>query len=191
MPKFEELVILCETYKPGFVCIVESWSPLSNDIENLELIIPNYQVLRLDRNRHGGGILVFIHNSLTHSVISKSTSNLELMLISVGHANLTNKLCVGIFLSPTKFFLYMYGCFFIIVLESVDVSLLSNFIFVGDFNFYNTYHPLFHKLDDIISTFSLTLVVKDPTHVNQIGADTLLDLVLVCSRNHVESLKSL
>ena len=41
-----------------------------------------------------------IMNSLTHSVISNSPSNLELMLISVGHANSTNKLCVGIFYRP-------------------------------------------------------------------------------------------
>ena len=67
--------------------------------------------------------------------------------------------------------------------------LLSNLIFVGDFNnnFYNNHHPLFHKLDDIMSTFSLTQIVKDPTHVNQSGADTLLHLVLVSSQNHVES----
>ena len=56
LPKFDELLILCETYTPGIVCIVESW--LSEDIEDSELIIPNYQVLRLDRNRHGGGILL-------------------------------------------------------------------------------------------------------------------------------------
>ena len=65
----------------------------------------------------------------------------------------------------------------------MDISLLSNLIFVGDFNinFYNTHHPLYHKIEDIMSTFSLTQIVKDPTHVNQSGADTLLDLVLTPS----------
>ena len=176
MPKFDELVILCETYKPGIVCIVESW--LSDSIEDSELIIPNYQVLRLDCNRHGGGILVFIHNSLTYSVISKGPNNLELMLISVGHANSTNKVCVGIFYrSPNSFYSYMDD--FYTLLEDLDVSLLSNLIFVGDFNinFYNIHQPLYHTLDDIMSTFSLTQIVRDPTHVNQSGADTLLDLV--------------
>ena len=71
---FLNLIILFETYKPGIVCIVESW--LNDDIEDSELIIPNYQALKLDRNRHGGGILVFIHNSLTYNVISKGPSNL-------------------------------------------------------------------------------------------------------------------
>ena len=92
LPKFDELLILCETYTPGIVCIVESW--LSEDIEDSELIIPNYQVLRLDRNRHGGGILLYIHNSLTYS---KGPSNLELMPISVGQASSTSKFCIGVF----------------------------------------------------------------------------------------------
>ena len=107
MPKFDELQILCETHKPGIVCIVESW--LSDDIEDVELTIPSYQALRLDRNRHGGGILVYIHNSLTYNVISKGPGNLELVLISVSQANSTNSVCVGIFLSFTKFFICMHG----------------------------------------------------------------------------------
>ena len=95
LPKFDELVILCEIHKPGIVCIVESW--LSEDIEDSELKIPDYQVLRLDRNRHGGGILIFVHNSLTYNVISKGPSNLELMLISVGQHKSSSKFCIGIF----------------------------------------------------------------------------------------------
>ena len=40
--------------------------------------------------------------------------------------------------------------------------------FVGDFNinFYDTHQSLYHKLDNIMSTFSLTQFVKDPTHIN-------------------------
>ena len=168
------------------MCIVESW--LSDDIENVELTIPSYQALRLDRNRHGGGILVYIHNSLTYNVISKGPGNLELVLISVSQANSTNSVCVGIFYrSPSS----SYACMddFYTFLENMDVSLLSNFIFVGDFNinFYDTHQSLYHKLDNIMSTFSLTQIVKDPTHINYSGADTLLDLVLVSSQSQVES----
>ena len=84
-----------------------------------ELIIPNYQVLRLDRNRHGGGILLYIHNSRTYSVI-KGPSNLELMLISVGQASSTNKFCIDVFYrSPTS----PYSCMddFCSFLEDVDI----------------------------------------------------------------------
>ena len=45
------------------MCIVESW--LSEDIMDSEIAIDGYQLVRLDRNRHGGGVLAYIHNSLT------------------------------------------------------------------------------------------------------------------------------
>ena len=93
----------------------------------MELTIPSYQALRLDRNRHGGGILVYIHNSLTYNVISKGPGNLELVLISVSQANSTNSVCVGIFYcSPSS----SYACMddFYTFWESMDVSLLSNLI---------------------------------------------------------------
>ena len=51
----------------------------------------------------------------------------------------------------------------------------------------NTHHPLYYKLEDLMSTFALNRLVKDPTHVNQTGADILLDLVLTSSENQVDS----
>ena len=84
--------------------------------EDSELIIPNYQVVRLDRNRHGGGILLYIHNGRTYSVI-KGPSNLELMLISVGQASSTSRFCIG--RSPSC----PYSCMddFCSFLEDVDI----------------------------------------------------------------------
>ena len=44
--------------------IVESW--LSGDISDDEItfLISGYSFVRLDRNRHGGGILIYIRSSL-------------------------------------------------------------------------------------------------------------------------------
>ena len=186
MPKFDELLILCDTYTPGIVCIVESW--LSEGIEDAELCIPHYHILRHDRNRHGGGIILFVHDSMTCNVISKGPNDLELVLISVGPKTSTIKFCIGVFYRPPS---SPYSCMddFYSFWEDVDISTLSNLIFVGDFNinFYCNHHPLYHKLENIMSTFSLTQIVKDPTHVSQTGADSLLDLVLTSSENQFES----
>ena len=48
LPKLDELRIVCETEKPGIVCIVESW--LDNSISDNEISIPTYQLFRHDRN---------------------------------------------------------------------------------------------------------------------------------------------
>ena len=43
--------------------IVESW--LSGDISDDEISLSGYSIVRLDRNRHGGGILIYILSNCT------------------------------------------------------------------------------------------------------------------------------
>ena len=59
MPKSEELCTIVEAENPDIVCIMEIW--LSDEIEN-ELEIGKYQVYRLDRNCHGGGVLIYVNS---------------------------------------------------------------------------------------------------------------------------------
>ena len=54
LPKYDELVASCKVHNPDIVCIVETW--LCTDIMDHEIDIPAYTLVRLDRNRHGGGI---------------------------------------------------------------------------------------------------------------------------------------
>ena len=62
IPKLDELEILCVTYEPA-VCVVETW--LSEEISDAEISIPDYSVIRLDRNRHGDGIAIHVRNNNT------------------------------------------------------------------------------------------------------------------------------
>jgi len=59
LPKMDELRVLVDMQQPHIVSIVETW--LSSEVSDNEIFLQGYQVLRLDRNRHGGGILMFIH----------------------------------------------------------------------------------------------------------------------------------
>ena len=58
LPKHDELCLVVEVNNPDIVCIVESW--LGHDVRDQEIAIPNYNIFRLDRNRHGGGILIIL-----------------------------------------------------------------------------------------------------------------------------------
>jgi len=49
---------------PDVVCLVETW--LCMDISDTEIYIPNYSFVRLDRNRHGGGVAMYIRNSVSY-----------------------------------------------------------------------------------------------------------------------------
>ena len=68
LPKIDELRALVEQKSPHIICIVKSW--LSESIEGNEISIGDYQIHRLDRNRHGGGILMYVHCSLSVKVIA-------------------------------------------------------------------------------------------------------------------------
>ena len=54
---------IVSTRKPDIVYIVETW--LSGDILDSEVSLQGYQLFRLDRNRHGGGVLMYVKNSLS------------------------------------------------------------------------------------------------------------------------------
>ena len=53
------------------------------------------------------------------------------------------------------------------VLESLNHSMLSHFVLVGDFNvnYLDDHHPLYNKLLSILDSFNLTQEVSEPTRV--------------------------
>ena len=68
LPKLDNLKAECTIFKPHVVCICETW--LSSDIEDNELSIDGYRIIRLDRNRHGGGVALFISSNLSHKMVA-------------------------------------------------------------------------------------------------------------------------
>ncbi len=80
LPKIDELRANCATYCPDVVCLVETW--LCSDIINSELYIPNYNVFRLDRNRNGGGVAMFIHKSIHFNILLLGPLGLEFVLVT-------------------------------------------------------------------------------------------------------------
>ena len=53
--KLDNLKLVCAIHQPDVICIVESW--LDKEISNSKLSLDGYNVSRVDRNRHGGGVL--------------------------------------------------------------------------------------------------------------------------------------
>ena len=67
LSKLDELHAAVLSQKPDLICIVETW--LCEDVSDNELSLPDYQLYRLDRNRHGGGIMLYAHSSLSCKVL--------------------------------------------------------------------------------------------------------------------------
>ena len=58
------------------MCISKSW--LGADIEDNGLLIDDYKIVRLDRNRHGGGVALYI---TTHKVIYSGNRTFECLFL--------------------------------------------------------------------------------------------------------------
>ena len=96
LPKMDELRALVDIQQPHIVRIVETW--LSCEILDNEIFLQGYQVLRLDRNHHGGGILMFVHESLVPKVVACGPCDLEFLLISLCNRVSSCKYHVGLFI---------------------------------------------------------------------------------------------
>ena len=182
-PKLDTLKAECLLHKPYIVCITESW--LSDYISNHELHIPGYCVVRLDRSRHGRGVLMYIRDLFTYNTIFVGNQTFECIIVSFGF--LSCKFCVCLLYRPPSS-QGVLDCLFS-TLSNLYVSLFSNFFIVGDFNidFSNPSHPLYSQLFTITSSFSLYQAVKDFTHFNFNGNHSIIDLVFISSPSHLNS----
>jgi len=106
IPKMDELRAIVESQRPSVICIVETW--LSSEIRDQEISLPEYQVIRLDRNRHGGGILIYVHNAISSKVLLSGPNELEFLAVSLCTPNSARKHCVVLLYrppsSPVSFF---------------------------------------------------------------------------------------
>ena len=180
----DDLKILVETKSPSAICIVETW--LSDDVNDSEISIQNYHITRHDRNRHGGGVLIYIHNSLFWDVLSKGCNDLEFIALSVRSCHSSAKHCICVLYRPPSSPISFFDNF-CSTLSSLSPHSYSSFVLLGDFNidFSDSTHHNFCKLQAIASLHSLTQMVSDPTHASPGGSSTIIDLVFVSNENTV------
>ena len=69
LPKMDELKV-----DPSIVCLVETW--LCDAICDFEISIKDFQLVRLGKNRHGGGVLIYVYSSLNWDVLLNGPNDL-------------------------------------------------------------------------------------------------------------------
>ena len=98
LPKLDKLLALCRVYDYHVICIVESW--LCVDVSNSEPTLPGYDIFRRDRDRHGGGILIFVKSELCASFISYSPTPTGLEFLPLTFEFCKSKFCIATFYRP-------------------------------------------------------------------------------------------
>ena len=99
------------------------------------------------------------------------------MLVSLIRDRL--KLCLGVFYSPPSSLSSIFDTVTDALL-TIKQSCLTDLIIVGDFNVnFDPSHCLYPQLSQFMSNFSLSQIIKSPTHFSHAGHSSTIDLVLV------------
>ena len=160
-------------------------SKLDHSITDGEIHIPGYVIIRKDRNRHGGGVALYIKNTLSFSVRQEFVpARLEIVCVEIILPYSTSLLVctwyrppsanVDLFDDYTKF------------LEKCDLMNKQLFI-LGDMNcdyFKYPPEPRTEKLKFLSSMYQLQRLISEPTRVTNTSA-TLIDLIFTNDSNNI------
>ena len=81
LPKIDEIRYIAKLSEAAVIGISES--KLDDSVLSSEIQIENYELIRSDRNRHGGGVACFIRNDLSYNTKSFLPSEIESLLLWV------------------------------------------------------------------------------------------------------------
>lgn len=146
-------------------------SKLDHHISDSEIQITGYTVIRHDRNRHGGGLLLFIKDKWTGLNVHKDET-LEFMTVDIKFLN-SPRINIGVVYRPPD-----SNAQWLVDFEEriEDLSATgSEQIIMGDFNIDQLKSSSFKSMMEI---FNLTQIITDPTREAR-DSSTLIDHIYV------------
>ena len=66
VPKIDEIRYFLQCVHLDIFTISETW--LDKNVDSSEIAVSGYNLLRVDRNRHGGGVALYIKNHITFNL---------------------------------------------------------------------------------------------------------------------------
>ena len=188
LPKIDELRNIAKLSNAAVIGIGES--KLDDSVLSSEIHIDNYNTLRCDRNRHGGGVVCYIRNDLSYDVKSFFPPEIENIFFEILLPN-TKPIIVGIIYRPPSQseFLEIINTHF----SKLDTN--NNEIYIlGDFNINlylnNSYIFLknnllqsqsitsdIKKYYEFCTMFGLKQLIEVPTRVT-CSSSTIIDHIL-------------
>ena len=123
---------MCSSLAPDVVCVVETW--LDKNIDDTEIFVQGYCVHRVDRNRHGGGVLIFVKSLFSCSVLFSGSPEFEFIILSIKcSVGPSPDFCVALFYRPPGSSYSLLDRLFS-TLCNIFISLPNQVFLVGDFN---------------------------------------------------------
>ena len=184
----DQVTEFAETASPDILALSETW--LDSSVDDSMLFIPGFTIHRADRHRHGGGVCIYVCNSLTCRKVSisnnSSTSSVESIWLEVHSRSVPSKILVGCIYRPPS--LGMNSVQFLLDMIDHTLTLQDHVVVYGDLNInlLDPDHPQSILLSEFIKSRNLLQPIASPTRITCNSA-TLLDIFLVSSERIVRS----
>ena len=169
LPKIDQVKCIIDAIKLDVFCINESW--LDDSIGEYEYEINGYQIFSKHRNRHGGGIVVYIKDSLI--VMRRNDleiTDVECIWLEITMSNKNILLC-SMYRPPSanaSYFDNMLNMFEKACFEDKLINI------IGDLNINTDYDS--SQIDLIESLNCLTQLIEKYTRVTQ-TSKSIIDLI--------------
>ena len=176
-PNIDEIRTIANRTKAAVIALTETW--LDDSVNDSEISINNYCLIRADRNRQGGGVCLYIRENLTFNPrIDIKTDSIETLWVEILQPK-TKPILVGVAYRPPS------QCDFYDIFEQtchqIDDSNKHEIIILGDFNT-DMKGPLNsnlrRRLLEFQTTFDLDQLIVEPTRITPTSR-TIIDLILV------------
>ena len=172
-PKLNVLRVQAAASSPDIIVLTETW--LDPSISSSEIFIPGYTSIHRDRNRCGGGILLYLKDSVP---FRNTTCHDSIELVFTELQLKHGKILLGLYYPPSsapRSFSELESA-----LASIPPASLKSAILLGDFKI-NLLLPDNQELTSVLSAFHLTQVVDQPTHVTA-NSSSLIDHVYILTQ---------
>ena len=194
--KIDEIRDLVINFKPHVICFSET--KLDSTVTNTEISIDGYTNICHDRNRHGGGVAIFISNAIHYNERTDFSKDFENIFIDILLPKTAPILFGVVYRPPSQlnFDELLTSCLLnskgidkqeVYILGDTNYNLLDrkgNFILKKGYRFssnesnFSTPLYLTKKYVELIRTFGLTQIIEDPTRTTD-STSSLLDHILV------------
>lgn len=174
LSKIVDFRTLVALHKFSVVAVSETW--LCNDVSAESVRVQDYRFVRKDRAGRGGGVGLYVHNSVKFGILQSSSLIEQLW---VGFCINKIRYAVGVLYRPP----HANCSAFLTTFEETLDSLLPNYdhiIALGDFNI-DQLKPettVYKYFSNFLDRSHLCQVIDTPTRITS-GSCTLLDLILV------------
>ena len=178
LPKIDELRMMASETKCVLISLSET--KLDETIQDEEIKIQGYNLIRNDRNRNGGGVACYVRDDINFNIRDELVDEMESIFFDILLPK-SKPILIGVLYRPPNQYNFLKN--FSDKLNTIfDINYQEMYI-LGDINI-DKKSPLAKQYNEICCLHGLKQLINSPTRIT-INTSTILDHILTNSKEKV------